>query len=291
MSIAEQRKLLEALMGGGSTANLHFTDPKICRSFLCGMCPHDLFTNTKVDLGACPKSHSEKLKKDYEAAVKRGEHPGFQDEWARNLASYVSDCDRKIDNARRRIEKGPEDAAAAQLVKEVDDLNKEIGALTAQVEKLGEEGSIDESLRMLRQVEDLQRVRVEREKELKAMSLADASSTHQKLRVCDSCGAYLSIFDSDRRLADHFQGKMHLGFKQLREQEEELRKKGFGQTPAHHHHRHTQQRDRKDSYYDRDADFGPPGPGRRYDDSRNRYNDYGGRRDNRSRSPMSRQFR
>lgn len=34
------------------------------------------------------------------------------------------------------------------------------------------------------------------------------ASGHQKLRVCDICGAYLSILDSDRRLADHFGGKV-----------------------------------------------------------------------------------
>ena len=39
----------------------------------------------------------------------------------------------------------------------------------------------------------------------------------QKLRVCDVCGAFLSIYDSDRRLADHFGGKMHLGYMLIRE--------------------------------------------------------------------------
>jgi hypothetical protein len=39
----------------------------------------------------------------------------------------------------------------------------------------------------------------------------------QKLRVCDICGAFLSIYDSDRRLADHFGGKMHLGYQHIRD--------------------------------------------------------------------------
>jgi hypothetical protein len=30
------------------------------------------------------------------------------------------------------------------------------------------------------------------------------------LRVCDVCGAYLSVLDSDRRLADHFGGKVRI---------------------------------------------------------------------------------
>ena len=38
-----------------------------------------------------------------------------------------------------------------------------------------------------------------------------------KLRVCEICAAYLSIFDNDRRLADHFGGKMHLGYVRIRE--------------------------------------------------------------------------
>ncbi len=45
----------------------------------------------------------------------------------------------------------------------------------------------------------------------------------QKLRVCDVCSAYLGIHDNDRRLADHFGGKLHLGFIHIREKLDELR--------------------------------------------------------------------
>lgn len=31
---------------------------------------------------------------------------------------------------------------------------------------------------------------------------------NQKLRVCEVCGAFLSISDNDRRLADHFGGTL-----------------------------------------------------------------------------------
>ena len=68
------------------------------------------------------------------------------------------------------------------------------------------------------------------------MTDTSGASGHQKLRVCDVCGAYLSVLDSDRRLADHFGGKasvfalvfvafndddgaifqMHLGYHELR---------------------------------------------------------------------------
>jgi hypothetical protein len=44
-----------------------------------------------------------------------------------------------------------------------------------------------------------------------------SSYQQQKLRVCEVCSAYLGIHDNDRRLADHFGGKLHLGFIKIRE--------------------------------------------------------------------------
>lgn len=45
----------------------------------------------------------------------------------------------------------------------------------------------------------------------------------QKLRICDICSAHLGIHDNDRRLVDHFSGKLHLGFITIREKLEELK--------------------------------------------------------------------
>lgn len=50
-----------------------------------------------------------------------------------------------------------------------------------------------------------------------------SSYQQQKLRVCEVCSAYLGIHDNDRRLADHFGGKLHLGFIKIREKLEELK--------------------------------------------------------------------
>ncbi|KAI9090538.1 LUC7-domain-containing protein [Phlyctochytrium arcticum] len=231
MSAAEQRKLLEQLMGkealGGVPDTLTFTDSGVCRNFLCGLCPHDLFTNTKMDIGACTKAHSEKLLGEYTRARKDG-HPGFEDEWFHNLHEFVADCDRKVQNAQRRLDKTPEDAAAVQLMRECGDLTNEIATLTGQVEALGEEGKVAESMEAMNKVEELQRLKDDKERELKAKTGTDNNSQQQKLRVCDICSAYLSIFDSDRRLADHFGGKMHLGFVKIRDKVEELKKEGYG---------------------------------------------------------------
>lgn len=76
----------------------------------------------------------------------------------------------------------------------------------------------------------------------------------QKLHVCDQCGSFLSIFDNDRRcavsvtvksafsiltlaitsrsLADHFGGKMHVGYVKSREKHKELSAKFAGGRPS-----------------------------------------------------------
>jgi hypothetical protein len=55
-----QRALLDELMGAErnvplaqrSNRQLHFTDPGVCKLELAGVCPNQLFTNTRSDLGA-----------------------------------------------------------------------------------------------------------------------------------------------------------------------------------------------------------------------------------------------
>lgn len=215
--------LLEKLMGpeamGAPTANLHFTDPKVCRNFLCGTCPHDLFANTKVDLGPCPKSHTPKYKDEYRKALAAGERfPEFEREHEHNIFSFISDIDRKIAANKRRLEQTPEELARfANMNREISEIETALAAVMAEVEALGEQGQIEESLAELAKADALKEEKAQKEKELHNAQENSGASGHQKLRVCDVCGAYLSILDSDRRLADHFGGKMHLGYFRLRE--------------------------------------------------------------------------
>ena len=69
-----------------------------------------------MDLGPCPKIHSEKLKSEYEEAKKQKE-VDYELEFERSLGNFVSDCDRKISGAQKRLDKTPEDnAKITQLV-------------------------------------------------------------------------------------------------------------------------------------------------------------------------------
>lgn len=130
----------------------------------------------------------------------------------------MTDVDRKIAANRRRLDVTPEETQKlAGLTVEIKELDEAHTASMAEVERLGESGQVEESLAELAKADALKQEKAERQAELQKMQASAGSSGHQKLQVCDVCGAYLSILDSDRRLADHFTGKMHMGYFKLRE--------------------------------------------------------------------------
>lgn len=95
---------------GNRAPQVAITDPKVCKSYLVGTCPHDLFTNTKQDFGPCPQIHSEPLKTEYEAAdAEQKKRWGFEFDYLRHMQKYVDECNRRIDTAQRRLEKTPDE--------------------------------------------------------------------------------------------------------------------------------------------------------------------------------------
>jgi hypothetical protein len=68
-----------------------------------------------MDLGACPKSHTERLKSEYLAAKEANPNDPifnrFQMEYEANIFAFVDECDRRIRAAHRRLEKTPEENA------------------------------------------------------------------------------------------------------------------------------------------------------------------------------------
>jgi RNA-binding protein Luc7-like 2 len=73
-----------------------------------------------------------------------------------------------------------------------------IGEKVSKSELLGIEGKIDESLVVLKQVEDIKMKKKKLEDEYHA-HLPRHAQQQQKLRACEVCGAFLSMYDNDRR--------------------------------------------------------------------------------------------
>jgi len=180
--------------------------------------------------------HSEALKTQYDSADEQQKQRwGFEFDYLRDMARYIDECNRKIHVAQNRLEKTPDEikqtnvlvCISAPEICERDPTN------TVQLKRISEHSTaIANHLLEIQILCSLSQVNTavtehfkmrqalaqknDAERELKALSDTSGPSGHQKLQVCDVCGAYLSRLDNDRRLADHFFGKMHLGYAQMR---------------------------------------------------------------------------
>ncbi|XP_006647483.1 U1 snRNP-associated protein usp106-like isoform X2 [Oryza brachyantha] len=304
------RKQLDQLMGANRNGDVRevsrkYYDRDVCRLFLAGLCPHDLFQLTKMDMGPCPKLHSLQLRKEYEEAKAKG-MDNYDRELEETIERLISECERKIQRALKRLEDDDAKAAIAISVtevtqsKEVLEFSKQIKEKMKEIDAFDLEGNTEGKIRATEEVDKLKEQRAEEQAKLlleafnkdrvslmtslqtanqstapaaapdartqemiaeklkkaeelgengmidEAQKLLDEAealkklgarpqpvpdsakmSTHvqitdQKLRLCDICGAFLSMYDSDRRLADHFGGKLHMGYMLIREKLPEL---------------------------------------------------------------------
>ncbi|XP_056379743.1 putative RNA-binding protein Luc7-like 2 isoform X3 [Hyla sarda] len=177
-----------------------------------------------MDLGECLKVHDLALRADYEIASKQQDF-FFELDAMDHLQSFISDCDKRTNIAKKRLADTQEEISAevAAKAETVHELNEEIGKLLAKAEQLGADGNVEESQKIMDEVERTRIAKREAE-EIYRSSMPASSFQQQKLRVCEVCSAYLGLHDNDRRLADHFGGKLHLGFIEIRDKLDELKK-------------------------------------------------------------------
>ena len=189
------------------------------------------FIFQRMDLGECPKIHELALRADYQQA--RNNKDYFYDvEATEHLNAFIQDCDRRTELAKKRLAETQEELSAevSSKAERVHELSETIGKKLAQAEQAGAEGKVEESMKFMEEVEDIRKKKVSAELEYRN-SMPASSYQQQKLRVCEICSAYLGIHDNDRRLADHFGGKLHLGFIKIREKLDELMVSGELSTP------------------------------------------------------------
>ncbi|XKL67222.1 hypothetical protein PGB90_010642 [Kerria lacca] len=259
----QMRAMLDQLMGTGRNGetnkfNVRFDEPRVCKSFLLGCCPHDILSSTRMDLGECPKIHDLALRADYANASKERDY--FYDiDATEHLQAFIADCDRRTELAKQRLLETQEELSAevAEKANNVHELAEEIGAKLARAEQLGADGFVEESMKLMAEIEESRKKKAEAE-EIYRNSMPASSYQQQKLRVCEVCSAYLGIHDNDRRLADHFGGKLHLGFIKIREKLAELEKNLEGRKEARREYersrydKRNQRSSDRDRYPDRD---------------------------------------
>jgi hypothetical protein len=109
------RKLLDELMGPDRNSERkiakNFYDPDVCKDYLVAFCPHELFLNTKADLGTCSYAHDEKMKQQYQESDERERYRlQYEDRFFEHLERRVRELDRKIRRGNERLNlKGDEE--------------------------------------------------------------------------------------------------------------------------------------------------------------------------------------
>ncbi|CDJ49100.1 hypothetical protein, conserved [Eimeria brunetti] len=216
------------LMGSIDDPNQSFTDENVCKYFLTGLCPHDLFENeagfltlnirnnyhnmkNKFYLGPCKKRHIETLRDQYFEARKQKRY-GFEELAVQLCRALVEEADKKVQTAQMRVDCASLPGVGDKSVHpEVLRLDQAIAQKFKEMEDLGKLGRIDQSMAVSLELTSLQTRRA------KLLFRNAEGQLTQRLRPCDVCGALLSANDTDRRLDEHFSGRVHLGFQKLRD--------------------------------------------------------------------------
>ena len=226
------RKALDNLMGKDRNLPIkeqilkkkHFDDPDVCKFFLIGFCPHELFTYVKSsNIGECRYRHDQQFKISFESDPNREYYQiKYEESLISFLESITSELDMKIKRCLERIELPPPEQVLnkdAQI--EIENLNKEITEKLKEAEHLGEMGLIDQSEKLTKEIEQIkiQRNLLTNTKEHAAIY------KDRQMKVCEICGALQSAIDNEKRIQTHKEGKIHSAYLKIRQYLDLLRKK------------------------------------------------------------------
>ncbi|XP_041072884.1 luc7-like protein 3 isoform X1 [Cetorhinus maximus] len=229
-------QLLDELMGRDRNLapdekrqNVRWDDESVCKYFLCGFCPAELFTNTRSDLGPCEKIHDDNLRKYYEKSS-RFMKVGYEKDFLRYLQNLMADVERRIRRGHARLalsQNTTTGTATGGPVSKNEEkgqvLTEKIEELLEQIEELGSEGKVEEAQGMMKLVEQL---KDEREQLRSASSTIESFAAQEKqMEVCEVCGAFLIVGDAQSRVDDHLMGKQHMGYAKIKATVEELKEK------------------------------------------------------------------
>uniref|UniRef100_A0A803LMI6 Luc7-like protein 3 n=1 Tax=Chenopodium quinoa TaxID=63459 RepID=A0A803LMI6_CHEQI len=224
-----QRALLDELMGAARNLTdeerkgykeIKWDDKEVCASYMVRFCPHDLFVNTRSDLGSCPRIHDQKLKESFENSPRHDSYvPRFEAELAQFCEKLVADLDRKVRRGRERldqeVEPPPPPPISAEKAEQLSVLEDKIKNLLEQVESLGEAGKVDEAEALMRKVEILNVEKTALTQQ--PLSAATMLTQEKKMALCEICGSFLVANDAVERTQSHITGKQHIGYGMVRD--------------------------------------------------------------------------
>ena len=242
MASKEIAAMLDELMGRNRNSrpddkvpDITWESEEVCRYYLVSFCPHDLFTNTKAALGACPKIHDDDLKKAYnEAPDDSSRKQNVQDEFMRFCQKILNDLGNKIKRAKERLLLTQMEQAAAngitpqqqeEIEEKIQILTDKIEALVDQAEQAGIQGDVEEAQGLLKLCDQLKTERDDLKNQIAprgGMGGDGRFGPPKAKEVCETCGAFLTVGDAQQSVDDHLMGKLHVGYARIKATVEQM---------------------------------------------------------------------
>lgn len=121
---------------------------KFCQYYLVKFCPHDLFVNTRADLGQCPKIHDDEAKRLFDETPRSGiKKRQYEDEFLRFCSNMINEVDRKIIKGKQRLllmNKNGE-LPVSKFQEQINILNDRIKKLVGEAEEAGIRGDVEQA--------------------------------------------------------------------------------------------------------------------------------------------------
>lgn len=234
--------LVDQLMGKDRNAGpnekrseIRWDTEDVCKHYLCGFCPAELFTNTRSDLGMCSKSHDERAKKAYEKSSKYMKM-GYEEEFLRYLQQCWQEVERRIRRNHQRLQLSEEKSKMnlggnTETDEKIKELNDRITKMLKDIEELGGQGEVAQAQAMNKVCEQLKEEREQLQSQ-KGGIMDQFSVQEKQMEVCEVCGAFLIVGDAQSRVDDHLMGKQHMGYAKIKAAIAELKDKLTEGPPA-----------------------------------------------------------
>merc|ERR1712060_728288 len=229
-----QRALLDSLMGAQRNNDMDerhrksWKDSDVCKYFLVGFCPYELFLGTKSDMGLCKKLHEEHLRQVYAVKARKRTRIKYERRFLVFLMDVIRSLDQKIRRSNERLNEKEDESEEVLTTDDVltsvqkdrlREIKEEIDRKNIKMESCGDEGRVAEAQALLKEVEKL---KLEGSQLQEQAKLVLRNTTYERpLQTCKICGALVDRVDPSRTL-NHESGRTHQGFLQVREKAAEL---------------------------------------------------------------------
>ncbi|CAD8045389.1 unnamed protein product [Paramecium sonneborni] len=196
----------------------HYWNEDVCKNILVSKCFNDLWKHTKYDHeGECSKRHDQFFINEFycDRSIKKQQR---EKKYIEEAIAYIQDKLKEVDKILTKHEEQVEQSSKLQVAdrpKEIqdrlDNMERQINLLTDQSEKMGEQGKIEESERLIMEADNLKKAR-----EDVLLAYEGTNNPFKTYKICEVCGARQSLYETENKVKTHLDGRIHQGFSTIR---------------------------------------------------------------------------